>query len=369
MSSMLEQAIIDAADLKEAAKRSAEEKIIEHFSDDIKEAVNMILEQEELGMPTLAATDPYDPMAAASPTAFQETPVAPGLIDIEGEDADQNKQGDFVVKQTPYATTTSEKEFVSIDLNKLEESIQDELQESEDLLDEEKLDEDLLDEDTYDLDEAVLEEEGWYGSRDSEDSDPQLEEMIRNILSEEAAELFEESETSVSGAPSDSDTLEEEQSPVTTPELQVQNESAEVELKSKNKTLIKEQKILNSKIEKLNEQNTKYQSLVQQMKETIQKTNLSNARLLYQNRVLNSSSLNERQKDRLVETIANAETVEEAKIIYETLQSAVGASSRKRKPKSLNEVVTKRSSAFMPRKEEKKVDAFSDRMKILAGLK
>jgi hypothetical protein len=39
MSSMLEEAIIDAEALKEAAQKSAEEKIIEHFSKDIKEAV------------------------------------------------------------------------------------------------------------------------------------------------------------------------------------------------------------------------------------------------------------------------------------------------------------------------------------------
>ena len=101
----------------------------------------------------------------------------------------------------------------------------------------------------------------------------------------------------------------------------------------------------------------------------MEEVNLSNAKLLYQNRVLNSASLNERQKDRIVETISNAKTVEEAKIIYETLQSAVGPNSSKSKPKSLNEVVTKRSSAFMPRKEEKRVDPFMARMKTLAGIK
>ena len=52
--------------------------------------------------------------------------------------------------------------------------------------------------------------------------------------------------------------------------------------------------------------------------------NLTNARLLYTNRVLNSTSLNERQKTRIVESISNADSVEEAKVIYQTLQSAVG---------------------------------------------
>ena len=113
----------------------------------------------------------------------------------------------------------------------------------------------------------------------------------------------------------------------------------------------------------------KYGTVINKLQEKLNETNLANAKLLYQNRVLNSDSLNERQKDRIVETIMDAKTVEEAKIIYETLQRAVGANAFKRKPKSLNEVVTKRSSAFMPRKEEKRVDPFAVRMKALAGIK
>jgi hypothetical protein len=136
----------------------------------------------------------------------------------------------------------------------------------------------------------------------------------------------------------------------------------------RDKVLIKEHKTLNNKVQKLNEQNNKYRTYIQQLKEHVEKVNLSNAKLLYQNRVLNSTSLNERQKDKIVETIKNANSVEEAKIIYETLQSAVGASQSSRKPKSLNEVVTKRSSAFLPRKEEKRVDPFMARMKALAGI-
>ena len=50
MSSMLEQAIIDANSLKEAAQKTAQEKIIEHFAGDIKETIEKILEQDEAPM-------------------------------------------------------------------------------------------------------------------------------------------------------------------------------------------------------------------------------------------------------------------------------------------------------------------------------
>ena len=45
MSNMLEQAIIDAEALKEVAIKNAEAAIVEKYSDDIKEAVNQLLEQ------------------------------------------------------------------------------------------------------------------------------------------------------------------------------------------------------------------------------------------------------------------------------------------------------------------------------------
>ena len=105
------------------------------------------------------------------------------------------------------------------------------------------------------------------------------------------------------------------------------------------------------------------------MKEKLDEVNLSNAKLLYTNRVLTSDSLNERQKNKIVEAVRKAVTVEEAKTIFDTLQSAVGSVSAKREPKSLSEVVRKRSAAFLPRREEKKVDPFAARMKILAGIK
>ena len=128
---------------------------------------------------------------------------------------------------------------------------------------------------------------------------------------------------------------------------------------------------MSSKVQLLENKLDKYGTVIDQLKQKLDESNLASAKLLYQNRVLDSVSLNERQKNRIVEAIKDADSVEEAKIIFETLQSAVGLKSKKtRKQESLNEVVTRSSSAFIPRKEVKpNTDAFSDRMKRLAGLK
>jgi hypothetical protein len=47
MSSLLEQAIIDAKQLKEAALKNAENLVIEKYSNEVKQTVQSLLEQEE----------------------------------------------------------------------------------------------------------------------------------------------------------------------------------------------------------------------------------------------------------------------------------------------------------------------------------
>ena len=75
MSSLLKEAIVDAKALRESALKSAETSIIEKYSDEVKSALNSLLEQEELapeggaaGTDTsgwvVAAMAPFSPTAA-----------------------------------------------------------------------------------------------------------------------------------------------------------------------------------------------------------------------------------------------------------------------------------------------------------------
>ena len=48
MSSLLEQAIVDAKALKEAALKNAEATIIDKYSEEVKSTLNQLLEQDEL---------------------------------------------------------------------------------------------------------------------------------------------------------------------------------------------------------------------------------------------------------------------------------------------------------------------------------
>jgi len=119
----------------------------------------------------------------------------------------------------------------------------------------------------------------------------------------------------------------------------------------------------------LKEQNGQYKQAIEELRNGLQDVNLSNARLLYTNRVLRDTSLNERQKNKIVEAISSAGSVTEAKTIYETLQSTVEAAPRK-SPQSLSEAIGRRSSVIRAtRKESVSDDPFTDRMKRLAGIK
>jgi hypothetical protein len=84
------------------------------------------------------------------------------------------------------------------------------------------------------------------------------------------------------------------------------------------------------------------------MKSAFDEMSTSNAKLLYTNRILSSPSLNERQKENIVEAINKAGSVDEAKVIYETLQSTGGTSRRRQMPKSLSEAIKDLQLLFFP---------------------
>ena len=415
MSSMLEQAIIDAEQLKETAQRTAEEAVIEKYQSEIKEAVSAILEQEE-------------------PLEEDEAALA------------VNEDGDgeiSIVEDLPSAQLAEDDDIVEINLDKLEELMAQEMEEGAldpaDMLEREEVAEEIeaiseeeieLDEDINDLlEEDDLEEVVVMGKKGKVEMTPEeakkegyLEEeldeeieineediaaVIAELLSEEEDELGpdlkeeeileevedleEEKKPDFPDVDGDGDTKEpiskaqkdkeekekgdkdkkDKDYSKVPPQLRKHMQKESRLLQKENKTLLREQKKMNNKVQLLENKLNKYGTVIEQLKQKLDESNLSNAKLLYQNRILNSISLNERQKDKIVEAISNATTVEEAKIIFETLQSAVGIKSKKtRKQESLNEVVTRSSSAFIPRKEVKpKTDAFSDRMKRLAGLK
>jgi hypothetical protein len=332
MSKMLQEAIIDAEALKEAALRNAEQAIIEKYESEIKSAVTTLLEapEDELG---LEDEDPLGMDMGMEPGMESDESVAdqlaPAATDGENlcpcpdlEDP-ANKTVEIDLDQLVAAAEAEEEaeEAGAMDMGLTGGmALEEEIDLSEDIL------AGLIETLTVDVEPKS---DGWAGATSG-----QVEEAEEQALAKERdSELAEENE-----------------------ELRKNVKDLEERLKKHTK-----------KIDTIKEERNKIKNVALKMRDHVDDVNLQNARLLYTNQVLTGDSLNERQKNKIVEAISNADSVEEAKTIFETLRSAVGGPS-KRTPKSLSEVVERRASTLPRATKAKSSDPETDRMKLLAGI-
>ena len=208
----------------------------------------------------------------------------------------------------------------------------------------------------------------------------------KDVISEEAEEIDEEIDLDelmervrVEGEPQKSGWAGTPESVMKEYEAMLLAREQDSEVKEENEelrknvaALQKENKTLTSAATKLQEQNKKFNTAFKALQEKLETSNVSNAKLLYINRALENASLNERQKEKIVEAISKAETVQEAKIVFDTLQETITSSPAEKKMSSLSEAVSRRSTLLVAAREEQKQKAANpafDRLQRLAGIK
>ena len=76
MSTMLEQAIVDAQTLREAAIKSAEATIVEKYNDEVKNAVTKLLEQDEEVDFDMGSDAGLESETDLDSTAMEQVPMA-----------------------------------------------------------------------------------------------------------------------------------------------------------------------------------------------------------------------------------------------------------------------------------------------------
>jgi len=336
MSSMLEQAIIDAAALKEAALKNAEQEVLERYSKDIKKAVDALLEQEDPFSDEEAEEAPFEPAVDPNEDPLLADPGALPPAHLGGEKKCPCPDDDEVVT-------------IEIDLDDLTPSEPEEATASPD-------------QGAMDMEPAP--EPDMMGDMGEEEEEEPLAEHIE-FDEQELAELVEELVFDYVAQPSGNPTG-----------LPVEDLHREQELQE----LAREIEEANNKKEELQEslkdskaENNKLRRIVLKLKEKLDEVSVSNARLIYTNRVLGDDSLNERQKEKIVEKISEAQTIEEAKMIHEALQSTVAGTQKDEGPKSLNEAVSRQSTQVFSRRQRSETnhvnDQFFSRMQRLAGIK
>ena len=336
MSSMLDQAIVDAKALKEAAIKSAESSIIEKYSQEIREAVDTMLGQEEV----LAEED----MVANIPMAASDV-------------------------STPSDTDASGSEVLVVDFGELEQIIDQELdnESPEEMTDRHKLADELGGEEKKEENLQESDEIDLTSLFEYEDEEINLDEEAISELAEKLTLDFEPEKSGWLGTPTSQVDMAHDEYEA----LEAHAEEAEEEvgkLRESVETLETEKKELQESLEKLQAKTKHFEGVALKLKDALNETSVQNAKLLYTNETLISDSLNGRQKAKLVEAISNAKSVEEAKVIFETLQSTVSGT-KKESPKTLSEAVS-RKSTLLPQTNEAKqpVDPRIDRMRRLAGI-
>ena len=366
MSTLLREAIVDAKALREAALKNAESSIVEKYSDEVRGVLDSLLEQED----PMAA----DPMAAPAVDPMAD-PMAAGAEDEEVEDivdgvplSATDGLSEMKGEGLKYLENEGEEVKVTVDLDALHEAVKAlQTEDDDDDDDDGKVYEEEVELNEEDILAMLSEDEDEEDPEEDKDSDfggtnEEIEvsqELIEDIMEKLAVDMGAD----LSGwmARSDEDMR-----------YQMEKEMAHrrsTDVEEELKDLKKAQEELVFENSQLKESNKKYKQAVNEMKETLQEVNVSNARLLYTNRVLRNTSLNERQKTKIAEAISNAGSVMEAKTIFETLERATPAQT-KRAPQSLSEAINRPSSIIRAsRREAQPTDPFLDRMKKLAGIK
>ena len=343
MSSMLEQAIVDAKALKEAAIKNAEAAIIEKYSQEIKTTVDTIL-NESPEDPVYAALEA--PAPQANPSSGEE-PSGAGMLELD-------LTGLMDLAQASIEGGVDVEEMLTHD------DIAEEIQAAEEMAEPTtqagNIDEEIDLANLFESDETT--EEG------IEISEKELKDIVEKLT--------------LDFQPEKTGWLEKPQYETRQAELEAEalaahddNNNEEMDkLQEAFKSSEKQNENLRGKLKQMTGNIQEMKSFADRVKGTLSEVNLQNARLLYINKALSSDSLNGRQKEKLVEAISNSKTVEEAKVIYETLQGAVGEQRQQSSaPKSLSEAVTRRSSALLKGSEAKPTrDPNLDRMKRLAGI-
>ena len=379
MSNLLERAIIDAKALKEAALKNAEQLVIEKYQLEVKEAMNQLLEQD----------DQADAMADLFGDETAE------IADVPEEQEDMEASADPTIKpedieaQVPDAFLSDDDEIISIQLNSIEDEIGDIEDEEGVFAGDDKFDDDEIGIDIQDEEEITADADFDTGMDDmmaagdvGVDITPDLmQEVLDELgLNEEEIDLdelmeavrvdFEPVKSGWAGTPEK--IMQEYEAMLLAREQDSKVKEENEELRKTVASLQNENKTLSSAALKLQEQNKEFSAAFETLQEKLETMNVSNAKLLYINQALENASLNERQKRKIVEAISKAGTVQEAKIVFETMNDTVATTSDVKKEATLSEMVSSKSSLLVAaRKEQTQKDAnpLFNRMQALAGIK
>ena len=314
----LKEAIADAKTVKESAIANAKVALEETFTPQLKSMLARRLEEMENMDETEDVDEGYD----------EEVNEMAGMDDVMEEEMDLDE--------------------ILAELDALNEEDPDEITEAKEDEEDKEAKEDKKE--TFDIEEMS-----------EEDLIKFVEDVIKDMV--EAGELEAGGDQSgEEGDEGDEDEIELD--------LDVEDdETKEPEITKEEYSDLDEEK---EKMEEMKKDLREAYKAIKSLRSELQEVNLLNAKLLYTNKIFKSKSLNDVQKVKILETFDKATTVNEVKLVYETLSESLSTNNLKKKSISESIVGSASKSAGVISQAKRPIvepNEMVARFQKLAGLK
>ena len=314
----LKEAIADAKAVKESAIANAKVALEETFTPQLKSMLARRLEEMENMDETEDVDEGYD----------EEVNEMAGMDDVMEEEMDLDE--------------------ILAELDALNEEDPDEITEAKEDEEDKEAKEDKKE--TFDIEEMS-----------EEDLIKFVEDVIKDMV--EAGELEAGGDQSgEEGDEGDEDEIELD--------LDVEDdETKEPEITKEEYSDLDEEK---EKMEEMKKDLREAYKAIKSLRSELQEVNLLNAKLLYTNKIFKSKSLNDVQKVKILETFDKAATVNEVKLVYETLSESLSTNNLKKKSISESIVGSASKSAGVISQAKRPIvepNEMVARFQKLAGLK
>jgi len=384
---LLKEAIADAKAVKETAIANAKAALEEAFTPHLKSMLAAKLEEMDKDEDIDEGYDKYEEDDVKEEVSEEveaveeneEVTEAEEVEEAKKEEVDEDINLDELLAELNEEEEVTESEEIDEAKEEIDEAKDDkeEVKESEEIEESEEVteaEEDEAEEDEAEEGEGEMEEE----EIDLEDmSEDDLKGFIENVIKDmvEAGELEAGEEMEVDGEESEMDMdieVEDEVEPMME-EKEELDEMDEVSWNEKNNpTRGASKKELDPK--KVGKSTSAYavnleevMSEVNDLKQELQEVNLLNAKLLYTNKIFKSKNLSEDKKVKVLKAFDKAETVKEAKVIFETLnEGMISKVETKARPKGQASKVT--APITEAKKQPIVENAAFARMQRLAGI-
>ncbi len=344
---LLKEAIADAKAVKETAIANAKAALEEAFTPHLKSMLAAKLEGMDMDEDIDEGYDKYEEDDVTKEEVSEEVEAVEENEEVteseevtEAEEIEEEIDLDELLAELNETEEVTESEEIEEAKKEIDEAKDDKEDDKEDVKESEEIEES---EEVTEEEEVVAEEEGEdeeaEGEMEEEEidledmSEDNLKGFIENVIKDmvEAGELEAGEEMEMDGEESEMDMdieVEDEEAPMMEEEEKLE-EMDEVSWNEKNNpTRGASKKELDPK--KVGKSTSAYavnleevMAEVNDLKQELQEVNLLNAKLLYTNKIFKAKNLSEDKKVKVLKAFDKAETVKEAKVIFETLNEGL----------------------------------------------